>query len=99
MAKRSVQGYRPSAVAEALHSGQSLFPDSAIEAMIAIAGEPPPGPHRISVIVGKAKYRNKKVCVRAALQHHLEQHARAFAIAREEQRRPTARQLEKEFAR
>ena len=99
MARRSIEGYRPLAVAEALRSGRRLFPDTAIEAMIAIAGAPPPGPFKISVITRKGnKYRSRKVSGRASLEHHLEKDARALVVAREHQRRPTARQLEKKFA-
>jgi hypothetical protein len=72
-----------------------LFPDSAIEAIIAIAGEPPLGPFTISIVSAD---RDEQVSGRAALQHHLENAARAFAMARGEQSRPTARQLEKEFS-
>jgi len=93
--KRSVEEYRPVALADELGSGRRLFPDSAIEAMIGVAGEPPQGPFVISVA---AEQRDEQVGGREALQHHLENAARALATSREEQRRPTARQLEKEFA-
>jgi hypothetical protein len=98
MAKRSVQGSRPLALAEALRSGQRFFPDTAIEAMIAIAGQPPLGPFAISFPTTTGKYRSRKVSGREALRQYLETDARALAVAREAQRGPTARQAEKKFA-
>ena len=98
MAKRSVHGARPLDLAEVLRSGQRFFPDAAIEAMIAVAGQPAPGPFAISVATTTGKFRSRKVSGREALRHHLENDARALAIAREGQRAPTARQLEKKFA-
>ena len=51
MAKRSVHGARPLDLAEVLRSGQRYFSDAAIEEMIAVAGQPAPGPFAISVML------------------------------------------------
>jgi hypothetical protein len=99
MAKRSVQGYRPLEVAEALRRGRRFFPDSAIEAIIEIADEPPLGPFTIPIVTAKGEWEDEPVNGRAALQHHLEIAAYELARARLDQSTPTPRQRAKEFKR
>jgi hypothetical protein len=97
MPKRSIGEYKPVGLALASDDGYGFVSDRVVAEMVSIGGPLPTRPIAISVLDDVGKTVDAQISGRKAMQHFLNRAARGLHLAREDQVKPTARQLAAEF--